>query len=102
MRPTLDFVRQAHIRGVHIWVGGMFDLGISRKMHAALQTLPTVEDAGNTGSVLRQFVSDIANPAHTVERGLVTLNKAQAPSGFGCALDRAALERYLIRSIVVE
>ena len=80
----------------------MFDLGISRKMHAALQTLPTVEDAGNTGSVLRQFVSDIANPAHTVERGLVTLNKAQAPSGFGCALDRAALERYLIRSIVVE
>ena len=102
VRPTLDFVRQAHIRGVHIWVGGMFDLGISRKMHAALQTLPTVEDAGNTGSVLRQFVSDIANPAHTVERGLVTLNKAQAPSGFGCALDRAALERYLIRSIVVE
>ena len=101
VRPTLDFIRQAHARGVHIWIGGMFDLGISRKVHAALQTLPVVEDAGNTGSVLRQFVSDIVSPAHTVERGLVTLNKTQASCGIGCALDKDALRRYLVKSIVI-
>ena len=101
VRPTLDFIRSAHARGVHIWIGGMHDLGISRKVHAALQTLPAVEDAGNTGSVLRQFASDIAFPAHTVERGLVTLNKTQMPCGIGCKLDKDALSRYLVKSIVV-
>ena len=101
VRPTLDFIRQAHARGVHIWIGGMFDLGISRKVHAALQTIPAVEDAGNTGSVLRQFVSDIVSPAHTVERGLVTLNKTQVSCGIGCELDKDALRRYLVKSIVI-
>ena len=102
VRPTLDFIRQAHMRGVHVWMGGMFDLGISRRMHAAFQTLSSVEDAGNTGSVLRQFVSDVADPPHTVERGLVTLNRRNDPFGIGCHIDSANVSHYLIRSITIE
>ena len=101
VRPTLDFIRQAHARGVHIWMGGMFDLGISRHIHAAFQTLSSVEDVGNTGSVLRQFVSDVADPPHTVERGLVTLNKPKMPYGIGCGMDIAAASRYLVHSITI-
>ncbi|MDD6786183.1 MAG: AMP-binding protein [Eggerthellales bacterium] len=102
VRPTLDFIRQAHMRGVHVWMGGMFDLGISRRMHAAFQTLSSVEDAGNTGSVLRQFVSDVADPPHTVERGLVTLNRRNDPFGIGCHIDSANVSHYLIHSITIE
>ncbi len=102
VRPTLDFIRYAHARGVSIWMGGMFDLGISRRMHAAFQTLPSVEDVGNTGSVLRQFVSDVVDPPHTVERGLVTLNKSQTPYGLGCRIDSSLAAKYLVRSISIE
>lgn len=91
IQPTLDFLATARERGISVWMGGMYDTGISKRMHAAFETLPQVKAPGDIGSTARYFASDIADPPYTAERGLVTLNRAGYEHGLGCALNRAVL-----------
>ena len=79
-----------------------YDLGGSRRVLAAFQTMPGVEDRGNIGSVLRDFTTDIADPPYTVERGLVTINRAAEPHGVGCRVDDFTMGKALVKTIVVE
>ena len=96
VQPALQFVRMAQARGMRVWMGGMYDTGISRRMHAAFETLPGVTDAGDIGATSRYFDTDVTNPPYTVERGLVTLTRRGHEFGLGCELDRAALSHVLI------
>ncbi len=96
VQPAMQFVRMAQARGMRVWMGGMYDTGISRRMHAAFETLPGVTDAGDIGATSRYFDVDVTNPPYTVERGLVTLTRRGHEFGLGCELDRAALSHVLI------
>lgn len=101
VQPALEFVRMAQKQGIQVWMGGMYDTGISKRLHAAFQTLPGVEVPGDIGSVTRYFPSDITAPPHTAERGWVTLNRGGCPHGLGCELDEAALKAALVGSVTV-
>ncbi len=83
-------MREALAAGARVWMGGMYDTGVSRAAHAAFETLPGIEDPGDLGSVARYFGCDVADPPHVAERGLVTLNRDR-PYGIGCELDRSVL-----------
>ena len=96
IEPALQFVRMAQARGMRVWMGGMYDTGVSRRMHAAFETLPGVTDAGDIGATSRYFDTDVTNPPYTVERGLVTLTRRGHEFGLGCELDHAALSHVLI------
>ena len=96
IEPALQFVHMAQARGMRVWMGGMYDTGVSRRMHAAFETLSGVSDAGDIGATSRYFDTDVTNPPYTVERGQVTLTRRGHEFGFGCELDRAALSHVLI------
>lgn len=96
IEPALQFVRMAQARGMRVWMGGMYDTGVSRRMHAAFETLSGVSDAGDIGATSRYFDTDVTNPPYTVERGQVTLTRRGHEFGLGCELDRAALSHVLI------
>ena len=96
IEPALQFVHMAQARGMRVWMGGMYDTGVSRRMHAAFETLSGVSDAGDIGATSRYFDTDVTNPPYTVERGQVTLTRRGHEFGLGCELDRAALSHVLI------
>ena len=81
---------------MRVWMGGMYDTGVSRRMHAAFEMLSGVSDAGDIGATSRYFDTDVTNPPYTVERGQVTLTRRGHEFGLGCELDRAALSHVLI------
>ena len=96
IEPALQFVHMAQARGMRVWMGGMYDTGVSRRIHAAFETLSGVSDAGDIGATSRYFDTDVTNPPYTVERGQVTLTRRGHEFGLGCELDRAALSHVLI------
>lgn len=96
IEPALQFVHMAQARGMRVWMGGMYDTGVSRRMHAAFETLSGVSDAGDIGATSRYFDTDVTNPPYTVERGQVTLTRRGHEFGLGCELGRAALSHVLI------
>ena len=102
IEPTLRFIHAARQNNCEVWMGGMYDTGISKRLHAALQTLPGVAAPGDVGAVSRYFDVDVTDPPYTVERGMVTLNRAGHEDGLGCELCRPALERVLVERVVVE
>lgn len=102
VQPTLDFIRFARNRGFTVWMGGMYDTGISKRLHAAFETLPGIDTPGDIGSTTRYFECDVTVPPYTAELGLVTLNRVNHPYGLGCELNRPALESVLVDRIVIE
>ena len=74
-RPALDFLRLAQVRGLGVWMGGMYDTGVSRRLHAAFETLPGIDAPGDVGATARYFAVDVTDPPYTAERGRVTLNR---------------------------
>ena len=101
VQPTLDFVRLAQSRGIKVWMSGMYDTGISRRLHAAFETLPGMRTPGDIGATARYFDVDVTDPPYTVERGAVTLDRRLESYGLGCSLNRAALAKVLVDRVVV-
>ena len=102
IQPSIEFVRMAQGRGIDVWMGGMYDTGISKRVHAAFETLPGVNAPGDIGATSRYFASDVTVPPYTVERGFVTLNREGHASGLGCSLDRSTLAGVLVDRIVID
>lgn len=98
---ALAFVSRARKAGARIWMGGMYDTGVSKSVHAAFQMLPDIVDPGDIGSVTRYYANDIAAPAHVATRGRIALNRAGHPFGIGCGLDRAALGKTVVSRSVI-
>lgn len=96
VQPTLDFIRSAARAGVSVRLGGMLDTGVSKTLHAALQTLPQVDGPGDIGAVSRYFAEDIVVPPHKVQRGYVLLNQADHEAGLGIELDPETMDRYCV------
>lgn len=102
VQQTLDFMRVAEQRGLSVWMGGMYDTGISKRLHAVFETLGPVSAPGDIGSTSRYFASEVTDPPHTAERGRVTLNREGHAFGLGCELNRSTLANVLVDRIVVE
>ena len=102
VKGALDFVQAARACGAQIWMGGMYESGISKRLHAAFQTLPGIDVPGDVGATSRYFATDITDPPYSVERGSVTLNREGHENGLGCGLCLPALSSVLVKRIVVK
>ena len=102
IEAALKFIFAARSRGREVWMGGMYDTGISKRMHAAFQTLDEVVMPGDIGSTSRYFDVDVTMPPYTAERGKVTLNRAGYEFGLGCSLCPEALSSVQTDRIVIE
>lgn len=96
--PSLQFCEAARARGAEVWMGGMFDTGISKRLHAAFGLLPGVELPGDISDTTRYFATDITTPPLELANGNLLLNPPEAPYGLGCELDREALAAVLVES----
>lgn len=101
IQPALDFIYKAHGRGIEVWMGGMYDTGISKRMHAAFETLDFVRVPGDIGPTGRYFTHEITDPPYTGKGGLIALNCKGHIYGLGCDLNRAVLSQVLLNRIVV-
>lgn len=97
---ALDFVQTAQARGAQVWMGGMYDTGISKRLHAAFETLPGIDAPGDIGATSRYFAADITDPPYAVSRGKVALDRTAF--GLGCNFCRPALANVQVGQIVVE
>ncbi len=102
IQPALEFVQRAQSLGRAVWMGGMYDTGISKRMHAAFEALPGLVTPGDVGAVSRYFNYDITKPHYDAEHGCVVLNDEGYECGLGCELDRVVLTKLCLRSTVLE
>jgi len=96
--PALQFYRAARARGAEVWMGGMYDTGISKRLHAAFGLLPGIELPGDISDTSRYFATDITTPPFTLANGNLLLNPPEAPYGLGCAIDHDMLAQVTKRS----
>ena len=99
--PTLAFIARAKALGRVVWMGGMHETGILRRVSAAFETLPDMVIPGDIGSTSRYLTCDITTPPYGVTRGLVLLNSEGNEAGLGCTLNRAALAQVEANSLVL-
>ncbi len=96
--PALSFCEWADRHGVSVWMGGMYDTGVSKRLHAAFETLPCCAVAGDLGDSARYFPQDVARPPFVLRHGHVELNARGHEYGLGCDLDDDVLARITVRS----
>lgn len=101
IEPALAFAQKARSLGREIWVGGMYDTGISKRVHAAFQTIPGIAVPGDIGATSRYFDTDVTEPRYEASRGCVALNERGCENGIGCVLDKKALADVLVKLVVV-
>lgn len=89
--PASDFYWHAREKGARVWMGGMFDTGVSKRLHAAFSLLPGMAIPGDVSDSARYFSQDITTPPLVLEHGSLQVNPPQEPYGVGCALDAARM-----------
>lgn len=99
--PALAFVARAKVLGRVVWMGGMHETGILRRVSAAFETLPDMIFPGDIGSTSRYLACDITTPPYGATRGLVLLNSAGNEHGIGCTLNPAALAQVEVNSLTL-
>ena len=102
IQPALEYLCKAQEMGCAVWMGGMYDTGISKRAHAAFQTLPGIDVPGDIGATARYFNVDVTRPVYGVERGCVALNERGHEFGLGCSLDVQALAKVLVNRLVID
>ncbi len=101
IEPALRFIAQAQARGCEVWMSGMYDTGISRRVLASLGTLPGVVMPGDIGEPTRYFAEDVTEPPYLVACGYARLNNGDRAAGLGCTLNERVMARVGVASVVV-
>jgi len=86
VQPAIDFYRWAQPRGIMLWMGGMYDTGVSKRLHAAFASLPGMNLPGDICDASRYFERDITDPPFVVHDGVLEANPAGHEFGLGCDL----------------
>lgn len=94
--PSLELYRTCIARGTALWLGGMYETGVSKYLHAAFETLGGFAMPGDISESRRYFERDIVVPEVRVENGAVVL--ADGP-GLGFDLDRQRIGEILLETI---
>lgn len=96
VQRALEFYRLAQERGLQLWMGGMFETAISKRLHAAFETLSGIIIPGDLSSTERYFTTEITKPPFIIENGKIILNQMGYEAGLGCELDYAVLDKVLV------
>lgn len=101
IQPTLDFYKWAREQGKVTWMGGMFDTGVSKRMHAAFATLPGMDLPADVSDFTEYFEHDTALPPLQLQEGELVLNTVDHPAGLGCVLDKDYLRSVLVDEVTI-
>lgn len=101
VEPALRFIVEAQLRGCEVWMSGMYDTGVARRVLASFETLPGVIMPGDIGEPTLYFDEDVTDPPYEVRGGYVMLNGSGRGDGLGCDLDPGALGRVRVASKVI-
>ena len=101
IQPTLDFYEWLRSCGKQAWMGGMFDTGVSKRMHAAFATLPGMEIQPDVSDFGAYFNHDTAIPPLELSNGELQVNGPSHPAGLGCILDKEYLRSIAIDEVTV-
>ena len=96
VQNALDFYHAAQERGVEVWMGGMYETAISKRFHAAFETLEGISIPGDLSSSNLYFKHDISSPTFEVVEGSIELNGEGHESGIGCTLNEGALKKVVV------
>lgn len=102
IEPTLQFMRLAKARSMKVWMSGMYESGIGRRISAAFETLPVVDAPGDIGATSRYYATNVSLPLYATEDGYVKLNPKGYDYGIGCEIDKSVLQKVLISSVVLD
>ena len=102
VQPALDFYEWARDRGISVWMGGMYDTGVSKRLHAAFSTLPGVNLPGDISDTARYFARDICVPPFALENGILRVNPEGHASGLGCGLDTDIVDALTVETWVCD
>ena len=92
LQAALDFYTWARERGLSLWMGGMYDTGISKRLHAAFGMLPGIQHPGDISGTGRYLATEICSPPFEPVEGQLQVNPEGHEHGLGCDLDLDALE----------
>lgn len=101
VESALRFIVEAQLRGCEVWMSGMYDTGVARRVLASFETLPGVIMPGDIGEPTLYFDEDVTDPPYEVRGGYVMLNGSGRGDGLGCDLDPGALGRVRVASKVI-
>lgn len=101
IQPTLDFYTWAREQDKLTWMGGMFDTGVSKRMHAAFATLPGMDLPADVSDYSEYFNHDTALPPLELDNGELVLNTVDHPAGLGCVLDKEYLQSVLVDEVTI-
>lgn len=93
VQPALDFCAWARDESIRVWMGGMFDTGVSKRLHAAFETLSWVDLSGDISDYHEYFEYDCAFPPLIMDKGSLHLNEEGYEAGLGCVLNKPYLEK---------
>lgn len=101
VQPALDFYEWVRSQGKTAWMGGMFDTGVSKRLHAAFCTLPGIELQPDVSDFSEYFEHDAAYPPLLLQSGELELNPADHPAGLGCVLDKEYLRSIAVDEVTI-
>lgn len=101
IQPTLDVYHWMRGQGKTVWMGGMFDTGVSKRMHAAFCTLPGMDLPGDISDYSAYFAADCAIPALELEQGELRLNRVNYAAGLGCELNKEYLNSIALDEVTL-
>ena len=101
IQPTLEFYWWARERGLSLWMGGMFETGVAKRVDAAFATLPGMNIPSDLEDVTAYFVADTATPPFVLQQGVARVNPPGHEFGLGCGLDDRMLESAYINRITM-
>ena len=93
VQPALDFCHWARENDIRVWMGGMFDTGVSKRLHAAFETLSWVDLSGDISDYHEYFANDASFPPLEMRNGFLPLNESGYEAGLGCVLNKPYLEK---------
>lgn len=102
VQPALAFYHRARNRGITLWMGGMYDTGVSKRLHAAFAMLPGMNLPGDINDTSRYFAQDITVPPFALHQGELTVNPAGHEAGLGCELNDEVLQQLAVYHRVFE
>ena len=93
---ALELYWRARSCGATVWMGGMYDTGISKRLHGAFSLLPGVALPGDINDTSYYFDTDVSQPPFTLDHGMLTVNPPGYPNGLGCDLNEEALAKVIV------
>jgi len=96
--PALRTYLRCMESGISLWLGGMYETGVSKYLHAEFETLPGFTIPGDISESERYFERDIVVPPVRVEDGDIILPHGP---GLGFDVDFARIDELLVDKIEV-